>query len=152
MAAHTSLQQSTDSGTAAADHAEQIANMQFQIMELQLQLDDLGIDLGSKQTLIDSMLSQTFKLAPDKQIAHLSRLITTMQNLVTKYDDNISQNDGTDAAARTRKRPRQRANQESVDGLLVEHDHESDGTGPPSPARASRRAPRMEQKLSLIHI
>ena len=56
MAAHNSLQQSTDSGADAADHAEQIANLQYQILELQMRIDDLGIDLGSKKILIDGML------------------------------------------------------------------------------------------------
>ena len=107
MAAHNSLQQSTDSGADAADHAQQIANRQYQILELQMRIDDLGIDLGSKKILIDGMLSQTGKLAPDKQIAHLVKVGNLLQQLVTKHDENISQiqSDGTDTADQGRIPP-----------------------------------------------
>ena len=78
------------SGADAASHYEQVANLQFQIAELNVQIDVLEIDLGTNKIIFESMITQSSKLAPEKQIEHLGRVITLMQKIVTNHEEKNS--------------------------------------------------------------
>jgi hypothetical protein len=70
MVAQGSLQQSTDDATS-----DQIANLQFQIVDLQLEIAAKGIDLGFMKASFDNLFTAAGRLQPEAQIGHLGRLV-----------------------------------------------------------------------------
>ena len=75
-----SLQQSANDD----DTSTQIANLQFQIMDLQMEITASGTDLGFMKVTFDTMFTTALKLPHQAQIAHLGKLVGMLQKFLDR--------------------------------------------------------------------
>ena len=79
----SSQEPSTESG---GRQAEEVASLQLQLMELEVEIAADGVDFPMRQ-LFDTMLQTANTLTPEKKIAQLGQMIMMLKRLITGHKE-----------------------------------------------------------------